>query len=320
MYGTNEESYLGIADEQLGAIVQVTDGSGPGGPLCTGVFVTNEWLVTAAHCIQIASPRVVLPAETAEGLELPVVDRVPHPTEDIALFRVEGSEWTLDHFLPMSVATENGLALAVGSVVDLAGYGLNEDGDTRELRFLSEPIVELDNVSFVVDGFGANGACLGDSGGPLLARDRSGPVLVAGVLTSGSPSCVDRDRYVRLDRVSDWVLDVVGTSPRTEGGCGDISEEGRCLYGSALFCDEETLVAERCAGDTACGWDAIRAGFRCVTAGYDPCHGIDSVGACRYGSAEWCIDGALESEPCGCGRTCRIDGRTGGPRCAEPDD
>lgn len=320
MNGASEERYLGVADEQVRSIVQITDASGPGGPLCTGVFVTDEWLVTARHCLEIASPRAVTTDASGEMVALPVVDSVPHPTADVALFRVASDDESVTHFQPLSVATASELALSVGSVVDIAGYGLTEEGDTRELRFLSEPIVELDDDSYVVDGFGANGACLGDSGGPLIVRARSGAVLVAGILTSGSASCLDRDRYVRLDALSDWVLDVVGTSPRSDEGCGGISDAGRCLYGSAVSCDDETLVAEACSGDTACGWDSTRGGFRCVPAGRDPCHGIDSVGACRNGSAAWCNDGVLASEPCGCGRTCRVDGRTGGPRCADPNE
>ncbi len=318
MFGASEESYLGLASAQIDAIVQVTDGSGPGGPLCTGVFVTNAWLVTAAHCLAIESPRVLAPTEAGETIELSVTDGIPHPTADIALLKVADSESGPAGFRPMSTATPSGLELAVGSVVEIAGYGLNEAGDTRELRFLAEPIVELDERSFVVDGFGANGACLGDSGGPLIVRDGAGAVVVAGVLSTGSADCLNRDRYARLDGLEEWVSGIVGSLPRSGEGCGAITEEGRCLYGSALYCYGETLVAEPCADGTTCGWDPGREGFRCVRAASDPCSGVDSVGACRDGAARWCRGGALEVERCDCGETCRIDGRTGGPRCGAP--
>ena len=319
MYAATEESYLGLDHRQIASIVQVTDGSGPGGPMCTGVFVTDEWVVTAGHCFAIESPRVIVIEEGGAFVEFSVTERIPHPYADVALFQVSAPDSAEAHFRPIPVAASQGVDLSVGNVVDIAGYGLTEAGDTRELRFLSEPIVEVDDESFVVDGFGANGACLGDSGGPLIVRDRSGSVLVAGVLSTGSATCVDRDRYARLDALGDWVSGVVGSFDASDEACGGITEEGRCLYGSALFCEGERLVAEPCVGDTACGWHRAQRGFRCVEAARDPCFGVDSVGTCRDGAAWWCRGGKLEGEPCACGETCRVDGRTGGPRCAEPD-
>jgi hypothetical protein len=309
---SEEERYLGLAPGQLAAIAQVTDGSDPEGALCTGVLVTNEWVVTGAHCFQIDSPVVVAPT-SEDPMPLPVVERVAHPSFDVALFRV--SALADQQLQPIPVVTANELVLSVGSVVELAGYGLTETGDTRGLRFLAEPIVEIDPDSFVVDGFGANGACLGDSGGPLLVRGRSGAVLVAGVLTAGAASCVGRDRYVRLDGLSEWVSGIVGSPAASDEPCGAITEEGRCLYGSALFCDEAKLVAEACAEAEACGWDREARGFRCIGAQGNPCAGVDSVGACVDGVPRRCHAGMLLGEACDCGEVCRVDGKTGEPSC-----
>jgi hypothetical protein len=316
---SDEERYLGLDPGQLAAIVQVTDGLDSGGPLCTGTFVTNEWLVTGAHCIEIESP-VITAAQADDALLLPVLERIAHPSLDVALFRVSASASVGRGFRPIPVATASELAISIGSVVELAGYGLTEAGDLRELRFLAEPVVEIDERSFVVDGFGANGACLGDSGGPLLVRARSGPVRVAGVLTTGAASCVGRDRYVRLDELAEWVSGIVGSPAASDEPCGAITEEGRCLYGSALLCDNGQLVAEPCAGETTtCGWDEQARGFRCVEAAGNPCGGVDSVGACVDGIPRRCNAGMLEGEACTCGEVCRVDGKTGSPGCRKPE-
>jgi len=309
------ETYLGLAPEQLRSIVQLSTGLDPEAPLCSGVFITPEWVATAAHCLAIQSPRVVVTAEGAAPELLGVVDQVAHPDVDVALLRV--SSRPSSPFEPLAPLGPSDRAIAVDDKVELAGYGLTETGGTRELRFLVEPVTEIDAASVVVSGLGDQGACQGDSGGPLVVRDAVGAVRVGGVLTSGSASCLERDRYVRLDQVSAWVGDVTGGDASSFDACGGIDATGRCLYGSALFCDGGKLAADACGGGRTCGWDDASSGFRCVTPADDPCEGVDSVGTCRDGVALRCEEGVLSREACGCGQTCRVDGRTGAPRCVE---
>lgn len=311
---SSQERYLGLDPTQLAAIVQVTDSEDAKGPLCTGVFVTNEWLVTGAHCLVIDSPLVIITSQS-ESSARPVVERIGHPSVDVALFRAPPSTLGDQQFRPIQLAKTSEIAVSVGSVIEMAGYGLTETGDTRELRFLAEPLVELDEHAFVVDGFGAHGACLGDSGGPLLVRARSGPVRVVGALTAGAASCVGQDRYVRLDGLDEWVSGIVGVTAVPDDTCGGITEEGRCLYGSAMFCDQGQLVAEPCEQETTCGWRSDVRGFRCIEAQTNLCVGLDSVGGCLDGVPRWCNGGALEGKACDCDEICRVDGKTGGPRC-----
>jgi hypothetical protein len=316
-HATAEESYLGLATEELRAIVPIVDGPDAGGPLCTGAFVAPGWVLTAAHCVQIDPAEVILSPNQMPPLVVRVVERLRHPSLDVALMKVElsSAEMAAAGIAPLGVMSTESFEFAPDIVVELAGFGMTEEGDIRELRFLAEPIVTVEAESVVVDGFGANGACQGDSGGPLLARGPDGAALTIGVLTSGAASCVDQDRYVRLDAASDWIDETTGSVVRADSTCGGITDEGRCLYGSALHCEGETLRAEACAGETSCGWDVSQAGFRCVRAAEDPCRGVDSVGTCRNNIALSCNGGVLDALSCDCGRTCRIDGKTGRPHC-----
>jgi hypothetical protein len=93
----------------------------------------------------------------------------------------------------------------VDQQAQLAGFGLTED-DTIGLRlFTDEVVIDDDGELITVDGEGQRGACLGDSGGPLLIRDGAGNVRVVGVLSHGSASCLNIDRYVLLYQVRDWL-------------------------------------------------------------------------------------------------------------------
>jgi hypothetical protein len=316
--GTSDESYLGLASGQLRAVVPIVDRTDDRRPLCTGTFIAPDWVITGAHCLQIASPQVIVSVEPERAFDLRVIESVPHPSADVALLQVElpQADALEAEIAPLGVPRANSFAVTVGVVVELAGYGLTEVGDERELRFVAEPIVGVEDDSVVVDGFGANGACAGDSGGPILVRGPDGAALILGVLTSGASSCVGRDRYVRLDSLSEWIEQTIGALGPFANGCGGITEEGRCLYGSALHCRGTALVAEACAGETSCGWDANQSGFRCVRPSADPCSGVDSVGVCRNGAALSCHGGVLEQDTCGCEQICRIDGKTGGPRCS----
>jgi secreted trypsin-like serine protease len=126
----------------------------------------------------------------------------------------------------------------IGQVGVIAGYGLNEQGTVGERLFAeatvdavgthvtgySEPDAVANPVCadasadadadsgpcaagpllVTVDSGAGAGACLGDSGGPLLVRDTS-EWQVAGVLSEGSVYCTGEDVYVDLASVAAWI-------------------------------------------------------------------------------------------------------------------
>jgi hypothetical protein len=317
--GSTQESYLGIGPEQVRAIVQVVDtmeSPDAGGPLCSGVFVTPDWVATASHCLQIQTASVLVVSAGGAQEVHPVIMSVRHPTLDVALLEVDGA--ALDGGVapvPIPLADGGLGGLQDGDPVEIAGYGRTESGSVGRLSFLVEAVTALDDTSITVNGFGVSGACDGDSGGPMLVRGSDGSVQVAGILSKGSLTCTGDDRYVRLDSIGDWVRGVAGQNTSSDVECGSITSEGRCFHGNAVWCANGDIAGQACSGTMRCGWDANQVGYRCVPASTDPCRGVDAVGACGRNVALQCAGGVLETRECGCS-PCRIDGTTGAPRCS----
>jgi hypothetical protein len=323
--GAAEEYFLGVPEAQLSAIVQVIDQAkelDAGGPLCSGVFVAPSWVLTAGHCLQIDSMAVVVSGPGGESETLPVIGSAASDDADVALLNV-GSASAADAssdggaiaMSPIPSATSDGPTLVYGDPVEIAGYGLTQSGGVGSLHFVVESVVEIDSSTMTVSGFGASGACLGDSGGPLLVRASDGSVVVAGVLSEGSSTCLGDDVYWRVDALRDWIDQTVGATSPSDLQCGGITATGRCLYGDAMWCVNGEVVAQACAAPEACGWDNAQQGFRCVAPTSDPCRGVDSVGSCRSGEALMCDGGVLTVQDCGSCNGCGIDGMTGSPLC-----
>jgi len=311
--GTPVESFLGIAPSQIHAIVRLTDGTQRTDATCSGSFLSASWLVTSGHCRQLETPVILVDGSSTT---LSVLLTVTHPRLDVALMNVAGAEAAVPNFEPLDIVDPDLLRLSVGDAVELAGYGITEEGVVDGLRFLIEPVTKIEPDSLTVSGFGASGACDGDSGGPLLVRQADGSVAVAGVLSNGSATCTQDDTYVRLDAVSDWAHQVMGAGPLANRNCGFITSQGRCLYGSAVWCSGSQLSGEPCGGTSLCGWDGNAQGFRCVEPSRTPCAGVDGVGRCNGQTAISCLGGALVTDTCGMCEVCRVDGKTGTPYCS----
>ncbi|WP_437986576.1 trypsin-like serine protease [Sorangium sp. So ce117] len=313
--GVEHTGYLGLSGQQTGAVVAVELNPGEDGSaanLCTGVMLSEESLITAAHCLWMGTARLKIAAAdwqrdvVAQGQEIAL-----HPSRDVAMIKIAGLG--APSWLPRARGSASDRA---GHLVEVAGAGLREDGGAGTVEFAVARIASATEDHLIAQMSGG-GLCGGDSGGPLLRRGPSGAVEVLGVLSQGAPSCAGPDRYERLDNLVGWLDAMVGAPSSSESACETLGTRGRCFGSTAVWCQSGVESAASCEGESACGWDPAQRGFRCVSASSDPCRGITDLGRCDGESAQRCVDGVVEELSCpACGSTCTISSRSGKATCS----
>jgi hypothetical protein len=182
--------------------------------LCTVTRTRRGKAVTAAHCIGAVSQWQAWigfgawTANAPDGCgpaagELHAVGgHTPHPTLDVDVLDFDDPDGTA----PVLAVTD--AVPSVGAAVELAGYGMTENGAYAGKRFAPSVVVSEDDRFVTVNSAGITGACTGDSGGPLLARDQASAYRVVGILSGGSADCRGSDIYVS-GHVASW-LETVG--------------------------------------------------------------------------------------------------------------
>ncbi len=303
-HGAPRPSTLSLSADQRAAIVAVYPDDR--GAICSGVVVAAGVAVTAGHCVdpgrldalRIGYWHPSLPETGVRSAEV-------HPEVDVAVLLFAAG--ALGERLEPLPLIDHGIDESwVGARVELAGYGGTEEGGVGGLRFVHEAIVAVEAATIVVDGLGHSGACGGDSGGPLLARDDLGRVRVVGLLDSGHASCVQDDHYVRTDALAQWWPSEGLEARGDERGCEGLDREGSCVRGRAMRCGEGGSVeVEVCGAGQRCGQAPAATGFTCVSESDDVCEGAGSRASCDGDLLVRCGGGELRAIDCGlCGGSC----------------
>jgi hypothetical protein len=319
---TNHAEYLQLEAWEEAAVVRlIVAGDGVETPICSGVLIASDRVLTAGHCVRDATPGGVTVEFVIGDILLLAVHPAGwaiHPSLDLVVMEIEplaaelgiGSIPTVDAAPP---------GLGVDADLQLAGFGADQSGQLGSRRFNVERVATLDDAQIAVTADGAAGACAGDSGGPALMRGADGQVWVVGILRGGTASCFGVDRYVRVDAAASWLNEHVpapgrlqpeGVSRTTPGS------KGRCFGEIAVWLAEGVLQSAVCPSDRHCGWDLRATGFRCVETSQDACHGITELGACSQSTSFRCVDGRVVESPCdACGLDCGRSPRTGASVC-----
>lgn len=187
-------TYYGLPG--VGALITLPTNGNPGA-ICTGTLIDQWTVLTAAHCVDHATPASLV-------FKIGVDARNPQKTYDVWGIRVHPG-WSRQHGnhdiakVILNHAANEPPAMLLSSLQDIGGVGApllfvgygatNGSGaGTGTKRAVTIPITGITPTYFTYQRPGAS-TCSGDSGGPAFFIDWRGRFLLAGVTSYGQSGC-----------------------------------------------------------------------------------------------------------------------------------
>lgn len=301
--------------------------------MCTGTLIAPDVVLTAAHCVLAGG--LVTPAsnlafgfgeDVSTGELVEVADVHHHPDynrrtgrNDVAVLvlKTEARE-IIDNVVPIPYDCQApDPAELMGEWVQTVGYGCIDNychkENTRRM-WAKEQIIDISNFDFTASGFGIQGVCSGDSGGPALRTMHTGEVRIIGTLHAVDFECSHLSWYPATFDSCDFIHSYAA-------GCRNESESGRCDGDVLVYCHEKQVIIVDCSlHSKQCG--AVPTGeFRCIDVFEPggPCGSLTRQGRCKDNTVIWCENDVVKERRCAdCMQTCGFFSEAVGYYCVDP--
>jgi len=207
-----------------------------GSHICGGSIINRNQVITAAHCVEGASPAFdsVVAGAHKRILEfghqkrnvksLEAHENHNEPTRfnnDVAIITVtEPFDFSDPNVQPIEWFKKDDPEIPGETICNATGWGLTYGANVvlpNVLHWVQLPIhsheycLNADGLgSYITDGMvcagsSAHSTCNGDSGGPLVCPDADGKGKLAGLVSFGLTGCTDMGVFTKVAQYDDWI-------------------------------------------------------------------------------------------------------------------